>query len=125
MANAKIVLSGSIDLTTLLDLAKKLHPSFSRSAKNGRVYANIQIWVNEEADQFKNDGSIKLYVKKADRDAAVSKFGKGYIGNVKISEADGPAPNADASDLSLDGFPGATPTPNAAGDGKITDDLPF
>jgi len=48
---------GSICLTDLIEAAKAGHSSCSRS-QNGKVYANVNIWLNDEPDKFDNVISI-------------------------------------------------------------------
>lgn len=72
--------TGSICLTDISENFKKKHSGFSKSEKNGKIYANVSIWINDQPDQFGNDGSIQINPKKDSQD---SKF---YIGNVKLSE---------------------------------------
>lgn len=80
---------GSIDLTTLLAQAKLPHSAFVRAGKQNKMFAQIQVWVNEEPDQFGNSVSIKLQSK----DAETSKLeGNIYLGNLKKSEAKAPEP---------------------------------
>mgnify|MGYP000010409294 FL=1 len=75
MAN---LLVGSICLTDLNEQAKKGHSAFSRG-KNGKIYVNINLWVNETPDQYGNTISIQLNSKKEVRETE----GKIYIGNAK------------------------------------------
>lgn len=73
------LLVGSICYTELVELAKKGHSAFSRSEKNGKVYFNVALWMNPEADKFGNTVSIQLNSTKEKRDEE----GKVYIGNAK------------------------------------------
>jgi hypothetical protein len=57
-------------------------------AKNGKLYLNVDLWVNAEVDQYGNIGSVSVRQSKEDREA---KFKKIYIGNFKESELKGPA----------------------------------
>jgi hypothetical protein len=50
------------------------------SEKNGKKYLNINIWVNDEKDQFGNIGSINVSQSKDEREAGTKKV---YIGNFK------------------------------------------
>ena len=79
--------SGSICLTDLIDNAKKQHSAFSKAA-NGKIYVNMNTWLNEEADKFGNTMSHQLSSKKEMRE----KEGKIYIGNSKRFESTEPAP---------------------------------
>lgn len=93
---------GSIDFTKLLELAKSGNKAFSRSEKNGKIYMNVNIWINDEKDKFDNDASIQTSFKDA------TKEDKHYFGNLKFSEMKG---TVDLSENAVD-------IPNA-------DDLPF
>jgi hypothetical protein len=75
MAN---LLVGSICLTDLNEQAKNGHSAFSRG-KNGKVYFNVNLWVNDTPDQYGNTVSIQLNSKKELRETE----GKIYIGNAK------------------------------------------
>lgn len=70
---------GSIDFSKLLELAKKGDKAFSR-ASNGKLYLNLNVWVNDEKDQFGNDASIQTSFKDATKEE------KHYFGNLKVSE---------------------------------------
>lgn len=72
---------GSICVTDIINHAKKQHSAFSK-ADNGKIYANVNVWLNEEEDKFGNIISVQLNPKK-DR---VEEDGKPYIGNMKKSE---------------------------------------
>jgi hypothetical protein len=52
-------------------------------AKNGKLYLNIDIWINENVDQYGNIGSVSVRQSKEQREA---KERKTYIGNFKKSE---------------------------------------
>lgn len=71
---------GSICLTDLGDAYKAGHSAFNKSEKNGKVYANIAVWMNDQPDQYGNILSFQLNSKKdADDD-------KVYFGNAKLPE---------------------------------------
>ena len=62
-------------------------------AKNGKLYLNVDIWINEEKDKYDNIGSVSVRQSKEQREA---KEKKTYIGNFKKSELrqpDAPAQN--------------------------------
>jgi len=62
-------------------------------AKNGKLYLNIDIWINADVDQYGNIGSVSVRQSKEQREA---KEKKTYIGNFKKSELkqpDAPAQN--------------------------------
>lgn len=75
------LINASICYSDLTDLAKKPHSAFSRSEKNHKAYVNIQIWINDEPDQYGNDATLMLNSKKESREVE----GKVYIGNGKTS----------------------------------------
>ncbi len=52
-------------------------------AKNGKLYLNIDIWINADVDQYGNIGSVSVRQSKEQREA---KEKKTYIGNFKKSE---------------------------------------
>lgn len=118
---------GSICLTDLLDFAKnKKHSAFSRG-KNGKVYANIKVWINDRKDEYNNDASIQLSPSKEMKD----KDGTPYIGNLKKSDKNSqPLSERAASNIDddLSGIPergsavGAGPADNVT---QPIDDLPF
>lgn len=97
---------GSIDVTTLLKQANLPHSAFVRAGKDKKVFAQITVWVNEEADQYDNYVSIKLNSKDAE---TAKQEGNIYLGNLKKSVAKGPEQlEQGAEDIPQD-----------------TDDLPF
>ena len=53
----------SICLTDVQELITKKHPSVN-TAKNGKVYINLDMWVNDTPDQYGNDIAIKVYNKE-------------------------------------------------------------
>ena len=92
---------GSIDFTKLLELAKAGNKAFKK-AENGKIYMNLNVWINDEKDQYGNDASIQTSFKDATKDD------KHYFGNLKHSEF------KEAHDLEA----GSNDIPEA-------DDLPF
>ena len=83
---------GSICLTDLGDAFKAGHSAFNKSEKNGKVYANIAVWMNDEPDQYGNILSFQLNSKK---DAADDKV---YFGNAKLTEVVKAAPAQKTND---------------------------
>ena len=59
----------SICLTDVQELITQKHPSVT-TAKNGKVYINLDLWINDKADQYGNDIAVKVYNK----DTKESKF---------------------------------------------------
>ena len=94
------LVKGSIDLTTLGELARAGHGSISKSEKNGKTYINFSLWINDKEDQYGNIGSLSVWDKNTNE--------KAYIGTVKDSQQTAPAP-----------APAPAPTQ------KSDDDLPF
>lgn len=82
--------TGSICLTDLIESAKKSHSAFSKSQKNGKVYVNIILWENDEADKYGNTHALQLSSTKDKRESE----GKVYIGNAKPVEPN-PVTNSD------------------------------
>ena len=78
-------------------------------------YLPITITINDEVDQFGNQGPVMVEQSKEERDAKVAKV---YLGNVKVvwtnGENVGPAPRTDVGQ--------ATPVQRAP---APVDDLPF
>jgi hypothetical protein len=79
---------GSICLTDLIEHAKAKHSAFTKG-QNGKVYASVNVWLNDEKDKFGNIMSIQLNPTKELKDLDK----KPYIGNMK--QSDGPKPISD------------------------------
>lgn len=94
------LLVGSLCYTDIVELAKKGHSAFSRG-KNNKVYFNVALWMNDEADKFGNTVSIQLNSTKEKRDAE----GKVYIGNAKPLGNNNPPPAASSSSKDDDDLP--------------------
>lgn len=77
MAQAKFY-TGSIDFSKLLEEAKKGNKAFTKSIKNGKIYLNIGIWVNEEPNEHGQHLSLTGSFKEDN--GAINKF---YFGNAK------------------------------------------
>lgn len=86
---------GSIDFSKLLEEAKKGNKAFSR-AQNGKIYLNLNVWINDEKDQYGNDASIQSSFKDA------TKEDKFYFGNLKASEPNQKPLEAGANDIPTD-----------------------
>jgi hypothetical protein len=78
------LLVGSIDLS-------KIEKSRIVEGKNGAKYYNVNVWINDENDQYGNIASIQTGITKEEREAG----GKGgYIGNLKdLSAKSEPKPS--------------------------------
>lgn len=73
------LLYGSIDFSKLLELAKAGNKAFSK-ADNGKIYLNLNVWINDKKDKYGNDASIQTSFKDATKEEKI------YFGNLKISE---------------------------------------
>ena len=54
------MITGSIDLTKILEAAKAKHSAFSKAESNGHIYMNVLIWENDEPDKFQNNFSFQI-----------------------------------------------------------------
>jgi hypothetical protein len=88
---------GSLDLTTLIELAKKKHSAFTKGS-NGKIYASINIWLNSEVDKFGNIMSVQVNPSKEMKEIE----DRVYIGNLKQSEGPKPITDRDAGGLDTD-----------------------
>lgn len=79
------LLYGSIDFSKLLELAKAGNKAFSK-AENGKIYLNLNVWINDEKDKYGNDASIQTTFKESTKEEKI------YCGNLKISEQKAPEP---------------------------------
>lgn len=86
---------GSICVTDILAEANKKHSAFSKG-DNGKVYADVTIWLNDEKDKFGNILTAQLNPKKDLRE----QDGQPYIGNFKEAERK-PISSRDTGNLSL------------------------
>lgn len=75
MANS---MYGSIDFTKLIEMAKSGHKAFTK-AESGKIYLNVRVWVNDEADTYGNIASLQANFKGAEKE---DRF---YFGNLKES----------------------------------------
>jgi hypothetical protein len=91
------LINGSVCLTELIAKAKESHSAFTK-ASNGKIYANITIWVNDEPDIYGNIVSLQLNSTQEKRAAE----GKVYIGNGKPSKKKDPEPVTAADVQGLD-----------------------
>jgi hypothetical protein len=64
-------------------------------AKNGKLYLSVDIWINDQADNYGNTGSISIRQSKEEREAKTKKT---YIGNFKPVEKSNNTPSAQAID---------------------------
>ena len=77
LSNMNTLYTGSICLSDI-DKSK-----IAKSDKNGKLYLSVDIWVNEQPDNYGNIGSINVRQSKEEREA---KEKKTYIGNFKQLE---------------------------------------
>lgn len=77
--------NGSLCLTTLIEQAKLGHSAFSKSDKNGKIYFNVTLWENDEADQYGNNFALQL--NSTEERKATDGGGKPvYLGNLKYNK---------------------------------------
>lgn len=76
---------GSICLSDLNEQAKKGNPAFSK-ANNGKIYVNVNLWHNEEPDQYENVAQIQIAKPKDSKEKSI------YIGNFKLPKKKEPEP---------------------------------
>lgn len=116
---------GSICITDPFDLVNKKHSAFSKG-KNGKIYADVNIWLNDKEDKFGNIMSAQLNPTKeyAEQD------GQPYIGNWKEAKREAIS-SRDTNTFSL---PTDIPTREKTNAGnntdpasitEVIDDLPF
>ena len=111
---------GSICLSDLLDLAKQKHSAFTKG-QNGKIYANINVWLNAEKDKFGNIMSIQLNPTKERKDLDK----RPYVGNCKPSEGPKPIQDKDTRELDLEGVDIPTGSAKNAANPDDNTDLPF
>ena len=87
------------------------------NGKRGK-YLPITITINDEVDQFGNQGPLMVEQSKEEREAKVPKV---YLGNVKVVWTNGQ--NVDAAPR-MDQGGGAPPPPQRQAP-QVVDDLPF
>ena len=73
------MITGSLNLSKILEAAKNKHSAFTKSEKSGEIFFNILLWENDEKDQYGNDFSVQLNPKKDAHETEKKK----YIGNLK------------------------------------------
>jgi hypothetical protein len=78
---------GSICVTEILDKIKQHHPAFTK-ANNGKIYANISVWLNDTEDKYGNVMSLQLSSKKDETKVYIGNCKKSDIGNKPISNTD-------------------------------------
>jgi hypothetical protein len=76
---------GSICLSELNEKAKQGHPAFSKST-NGKIYVNVNLWFNDEPDQYDKIAQLQLSKPKDSQEKNV------YIGNFGTPKKKEPEP---------------------------------
>lgn len=92
---------GSLQVSELLEQLKAGHDAFKKT-NNGKIYANVQIWLNDKPDDYGNILSVQLNPAKD------SKFQKKYIINAKEQEVRSKDLNADDVSKIVDEFEQST-----------------
>jgi hypothetical protein len=87
-------LTGSINLSKLIEKAKSGHSAFTKSAKDGNVYVNIKAWFNEEPNEF---GQHMSFLLNSTKDLQEEE-GKVYFGNAKKVDTSQPIKPKDIDD---------------------------
>ena len=72
---------GSINITDLFEQLNKKHSAFSK-ADNGKVYADVTVWLNDNIDKFGNIMTVQLNPKKDLK----GRDGQPYIANLREAE---------------------------------------
>lgn len=82
---AKQLISASIDLTELNNAAKAAEHGAFRRGNNEHVYVSLNVWIEDEPNQYGHHASISLNASKEYREAlpAGTKLKAKYIGNGK------------------------------------------
>ena len=93
---SKKPMHGSICMTDLSNAFKANHSAFNKSDKNGKLYANIAVWLNDEPDQYGNVLNFQLNSKKDAPDEKV------YFGSAKLPADKAPSPTPDPTAASDD-----------------------
>ena len=73
---------GSICHTDYMESLKTGKFKTIKSDKNGKIYVNVNLWINDEPDQFGNIASVQLAKKEEYKGEKL----KAYIANLKESE---------------------------------------
>lgn len=78
-------LYGSICYTDLKEALKNAKISAKKvsTQKGEKIYVDVNIWINDEPDQFSNNASIQIQYKKE----YITEKDKPYIGNLRFMEA--------------------------------------
>ena len=99
---------GSICHTDYMEMIKSGKFQGEKSTKNGKVYINLSVWINDEKDKFGNIASVQLNPTEEHREAFKANKTNTYIGNLKESERKESAPvtaEVFKDDVDDDGLP--------------------
>ena len=83
------LINASIDLSKIDKSKIKTTDKFGQPFKNGAKYLDVNIWINDEADQYGNIASISISQSKEEREAGAKRV---YIGNGKPVQQQQQAP---------------------------------
>ena len=106
------IIATSIDLT-------KIPKDKIINGKKGK-YLPITITLNDELDQFGNNGPVCVQQTKEERDAKTEKI---YLGNVKVVWTNGD--NVNVAPKQVDASHMGAQQPVMTKTAEVTDDLPF
>jgi len=90
----------SLNITKLSAAGKTGHSAFFKG-KNGDLYVNLNVWLNDASDQYGNDMSLQLNSRKELREQE----GKIYVGNGKKAQAAAPEAVKAGDLIALDSLP--------------------
>lgn len=79
-------LYGSLDVTEIFKLMQGGHTSVSKSEKNGKIYMNVVVWLNDTEDQYGQIASIQPSPHKNASEVEKAATKKIYIGNLKMAK---------------------------------------
>jgi hypothetical protein len=60
--------NASICVTDLIKAVQARHSGIYASEKNKKIYATVDIWINDQENQFGQIGSVKVRAKKDSKD---------------------------------------------------------
>jgi len=76
---------GSICLSDLNEQARKGNPAFSRG-NNGKIYVSVNLWHNEEPDQYDKVAQIQISKPKDSKEKSI------YVGSFQLPKKKEPEP---------------------------------
>jgi hypothetical protein len=89
---------GSICLSELNEKAKAGHPAFSK-ANNGKIYVNVNLWHNDEPDQYEKVAQLQLAKPKDSKEATI------YVGSFSLPKKKEPEAIVETDIPDDDDFP--------------------